>query len=232
MKTIKEIYDLFLKQYGPQGWWPLISHKGSNPTKSGSINGYHPGDYTFPRTREQVFEICLGTILGQNTAWPNVEKALLNLNKLDVIDPKRLLSLDEDVLKDAIRPAGYFNQKAKKLKGFAKFFLHLRGRIPKRQELLDIWGIGPETADSMLLYAFKVPTFVIDAYTRRIFANLGHIDEKADYEHIKALFENNLKSDLIMFQEYHALIVEHAKTDRKIKSHSGDLRIRNRRKTS
>ena len=211
MSKIKQIYQELLKMYGPQGWWPLINHKGHNPTKTGSINGYHPGDYSFPKNRLQIFEICLGAILTQNTAWPNVEKALINLDQLNAISPKQILNLDDEKLKQAIKPAGYFNQKAKKLRAFAEFFINLAGKTPSREELLNIWGVGPETADSMLLYAYQTPSFVVDAYTRRIFANLGFINEKAAYDEVKNLFEDNLKSDVRIFQEYHALIVEHAK---------------------
>ena len=96
-------------------------------------------------------------------------------------------------------------------RGFTEFYITLNDRTPTREELLSIWGIGKETADSILLYAFKIPTFVIDAYTRRIFSNLGLIEKNAEYDKIKSLFENNLKLNLIVYQEYHALIVEHAK---------------------
>ncbi len=204
------IYRKLFSMYGPQGWWPLLGYDGSNPTKTGRLTGYHPNDYILPKTREQVFEICAGAILTQSISWIAVEKALFNLKKLDALKPEKLLALDDKTLTDAIKPAGYFNQKAKKLRAFTKFFIKLKG-TPAREQLLDIWGIGEETADSMLLYAFKVPTFVVDAYTRRIFANLGLISKDDRYGAIKALFEDNLEPDLILYQEYHALIVEHAK---------------------
>lgn len=210
MNKIEQIYQFLYQKYGPQGWWPLQDFQGTNPTKTGSVMGYHPENYDLPSTSEQVFEICIGAILTQNVGWPNVEKALLNLKGLGVLNPKYLLALDDDKLKEVIRPAGYYNQKAKKIRIFTDFFLDLE-RTPTREELLDIWGIGKETADSMLLYAFKVPTFVVDTYTRRIFFNLGLIDEMAEYDEIKALFEDNLRPDLAIYQEYHALIVEHAK---------------------
>jgi endonuclease-3 related protein len=209
--NIQLIYKELLKMYGPQGWWPMLDCKGVNPTKTGAIKGYHPGDYTYPKTEDQKFEICLGSILTQNTAWPNVEKALLNLKKLDAINPKRLLALKDETLKEAIRPAGYFNQKARKLKEFTQFYINLSKRVPTRDELLQIWGIGKETADSMLLFAYKVPIFKIDAYTKRIFLNLKLINPNDEYDEIKQLFESNLEKDFIIYQEYHALIVEHAK---------------------
>ncbi|MFP4111537.1 MAG: endonuclease III domain-containing protein [Candidatus Woesearchaeota archaeon] len=211
MKTIKTIYERLIAEYKPQGWWPLIGHDGKNPTKTGYVNGYHPEDYDFPKDNRQKYEICIGAILTQNTSWPNVEKALINLEKKGLIDPKKIDEISAGELGNLIRPAGYFNQKAKKLKIFSKYFIDLDYRIPKREELLSLWGIGPETADSMLLYAFRIPVFVVDAYTKRIFTNLGIIDPKDDYETIRKLFEDNLEKDLVTFQEYHALIVEHAK---------------------
>ena len=209
MNPFEHVYNIIYKEYGCQGWWPLSC--GNNPTRTDDMRGYHPGNYELPDTDSQIYEICIGAILTQNVGWVNVEKALVNLKKLNVINPAKLLKTDEALLKNAIRPAGYYNQKAKKLIGFTKFYLTLKTRTPSREELLDIWGIGDETADSILLYAFKKTEFVVDAYTKRIFIHLGLIDEKAKYGEIKALLENNIKPDLVIYQEYHALIVEHAK---------------------
>ncbi len=210
MDTIyKKLYSL----YGPQGWWPLLeldNKEKINITKSGSIKGYHPKDYTYPKTDEQRFEICIGAIITQNTSWIQVEKALINLKRMNALNVKGIKKLSDGKLKETIKCAGYYNQKAKKIKLFVDFFSNLKG-LPTRDELLNIWGIGEETADSMLLYAFKVPSFVVDAYTRRIFTHLGLIDKKAKYEEIKALFEKNIPKDIIVYQEYHALIAEHAK---------------------
>lgn len=205
------------KEYGPQGWWPLIGHAGTNPTKSGAVQGYHVGDYTFPRNRNERFEICIGAILTQNTNWPAVEKSLLKLKELDSLTPEKIFAMDEEKLKEAIRSSGYHNQKSRYLKNFALFFQNLGDNVPGRTELLSLLGVGPETADSMLLYAYKQPEFVIDAYTKRIFSTLGLTDEKAKYEAVKSMFENSLRKVvaeadlLVVFQEYHALIVEHAK---------------------
>ncbi|MBI4447845.1 endonuclease III domain-containing protein, partial [Candidatus Woesearchaeota archaeon] len=193
------------------GWWPLLGCKGENPTKTGIVKGYHPKDYSYPKTKNQKFEICIGAIATQNTSWVQAEKALLNLKMLNALNPECMDSLDIEKLKTALKPAGYFNQKAKKVKLFTKFYLSLKGRTPTREELLSVWGVGKETADSMLLYAFKVQTFVIDAYTRRIFSNLKLIKKEEEYDAIKSLFEKNLPNDLALYQEYHALIVEHAK---------------------
>ena len=211
-QILLDIYFFLLERYGPQGWWPLVDYQGSNPTKTGSVCGYHPGDYDFPMTQDQVFEICLGAILTQNTGWPQVEKVLKNLQRKNCLNPEQILDMDNETLKENIKPAGYFNQKAKKIKIFTHYFINLsQDQIPIREELLALWGVGPETADSMLLYALKVPTFVVDAYTRRIFSHLGIIHEKSIYDEIKAFFEKNLPQDWIIYQEYHALIVEHAK---------------------
>ena len=218
--VIMKIYDCLLASYGPQGWWPLIELRdagGINPTKTGSAQGYHPADYSYPQTRNQQFEIICGALLTQNTSWIQVEKALLNLidllnlKQIHSFSPEAILSLDPETLKEAVRPAGYYNQKAVRLKTLACWFSELGDRIPAREELLSLKGVGPETADSILLYAFKQPSFVVDAYTKRIVTNLGLADEKASYYEIKALFEENLPEDLAIYQEYHALLVEHAK---------------------
>lgn len=211
---IRKIFNCLFDSYGPQGWWPLTElHEasGTNPTKTGSIKGYHPGDYTYPQTRDQQFEIICGALLTQNTSWIQVEKALFNLKNLNALYPEGVLSLDLEVLKEAIKPAGYYNQKAVRLKNLVHWFIELKENIPTREELLSLKGIGPETADSILLYAFKQPSFVIDSYTRRIVTNLRLVDEKAEYDEIKLLFEENLPRDFEVYQEYHALLVEHAK---------------------
>ena len=201
-KKIYELYRDLLKKYGPQGWWPIN-------------NKYHPKDYSYPKTEKQRFEICIGAILTQNTSWMNVEKALLNLIKLRLIDPVKIRGIDDDttdnILKDAIKSAGYFNQKAKKIKIFSEFYIRLKGRIPTRDELLDVWGIGPETADSILLYAYNRPEFVIDAYTKKLLLKMKIINKEAGYDEIKCLFEKNLPKKYTIYQEFHALIVENGK---------------------
>ncbi|MBI5389028.1 endonuclease III domain-containing protein [Candidatus Woesearchaeota archaeon] len=213
MNQIHHIYKELLKKYGHQGWWPLLDvarkHAGKQPTKTGSVQGYHPGNYSYPQTDAQHFEICTGAILTQNTGWMNVEKALVLLADNGLLDPQSIVRADDTTLKQAIKSAGYFNQKAKKLKIFANFFL--AEEKPTRKQLLSLWGIGPETADSILLYAYKRPVFVVDAYTRRIFSRLGFFDIDTDYDEIQALFERSLPPDYRIYQEYHALIVEHAK---------------------
>jgi endonuclease-3 related protein len=197
---IKKIYEILMGMYGPQGWWPV----------SDIENGYHPGEYDFPKNEKQVFEICIGAILTQNTSWTNVQKAINNLKVKIDFTAEAVKSLDIDELSILIKPSGYFNQKAKKLKIFSEFIIQ-KNSIPTREELLSLWGIGPETADSILLYAYSMPFFVIDAYTRRIFENLGLAKANMNYEDLRHLFEENLPKDIIIYQEYHALLVEHAK---------------------
>jgi endonuclease III related protein len=206
-----EIYTKLYSLYGPQGWWPLLEIESVKPDKIGAQEGYHPMIYDLPETRKQRFEIILGTILTQNTAWTSAEKALKNLKKLDVIDPEKILSLDNETLKTAIKCAGFLNQKANYIKTITEFFIDLNGEIPTRKKLLSVKGVGNETADSILLYAYKQPFFVVDAYTRRIFIHLKLVKEEDSYLEIKKQFEANLPRDHKLFNEYHALIVEHAK---------------------
>ncbi|BDZ71160.1 endonuclease III domain-containing protein [Methanobacterium petrolearium] len=207
LKIYEKLYDL----YGPQGWWPLMDLESENLAKTGATHGYHPLNYDLPETENQRYEIILGAILTQNTAWTSAEKALWNLKKLDAISPEKLLNLDEEILKEAVRPAGFLNQKSAYLINITNFFISIDGKTPSRKELLKIKGVGNETADSMLLYAYKQPEFVVDAYTKRIFSHLGVVDEKISYMKLKTSFEENLPKDVPLYQEYHALIVEHAK---------------------
>ena len=211
MQEITKIYKKLHDLYGPQGWWPLINYDGINPTKTGAIRGYHPENYDLPVGRNQIYEVILGAILTQNTSWLSAEMALFNLDELNVIEPEKLLELDDETLKSAIRCAGFLNQKATYIKEITKFFISLNGRIPSRKELLAVKGVGNETADSILLYAYKQPQFVVDTYTKRIFAHLGIVEENINYMKLKELFESNMHGDVEVYQEYHALIVEHAK---------------------
>jgi endonuclease-3 related protein len=200
-----------LRAYGPQGWWPLLSHAGSNPTSTGRWTGYHPGDFTFPRHDHERFEICCGAILTQNTAWSNVEKALVRLNSHGLLSARAILSASDEALEGAIRSSGYFRAKAKKLRAFASFYLGLDGRIPTRTELLQVWGVGPETADSIRLYAYAELEMVIDAYTIRVLCHHGFCRAPLDYARAKRYCESHLPRSLESYQEFHALMVEHAK---------------------
>ena len=209
--SLHQFYLDLLAAYGPQGWWPLLGHEGTNPTKTGSVTGYHPGDYGFPRDEAQRFEIWTGAILTQNTAWSNVEKALRALAAAQALSPEAILALPEQELAPLIRPSGYHNVKARKLKEMAAFFRSLRGRVPSRTGLLAVWGIGPETADSIRLYAHHQPEMVVDAYTRRIFDRLAFVPATASYDEAKAFCVAGLPAEVAVYQEFHALVVEHAK---------------------
>ncbi|MEA3498054.1 MAG: endonuclease III domain-containing protein [Campylobacterota bacterium] len=209
---IYNIYQSLYKKYGAQGWWPFINYDNGN-------DGYHILDYNFPRNQDEVFEVCLGSILTQNTTFKSVVKSLQNLNNINCLNVKSIESIDLETLKEAIRPSGYFNQKSRYILEFIKFYNSLDGKIPTRDELLKVIGIGDETADSILLYGYNQPQFVVDAYTKRILIELNIINQKAKYKDIKILFENSLKKVIkdekelvIVYQEYHALIVNHAKS--------------------
>ena len=194
-----EIYKILLTTYGEQGWWP---------TK----NIYSASFKKRKRTPTERFEICIGAILAQNTSWKNVERALGNLREADALAAKKMEMLSEKELATLIRPAGYYNLKAKKLKEFLKY-----SGSPNREKLLEIWGCGPETVNSILLYAYNEPVFVVDAYARRIFSRVGLCSDKISYEKLAELFMENLPRDAMLFNEYHALLVEHAKVHCKTK---------------
>jgi endonuclease-3 related protein len=211
MPPLRHFYERLLQRYGPQGWWPLATHAGVNPTKTGAIRGYHPGDYSFPHTEAERFEIACGAILTQNTAWPNAEKALLNLHALGALTPDALPRLPQAELLAAVRPAGYYNAKASKLLEFCRFFSGLDGSTPSREALLAVWGVGPETADSIRLYAYGEPEMIVDAYTRRFLFAAGLVAESATYDAVKAACVAGLPRRVKVYQEFHALLVEHGK---------------------
>lgn len=190
-----EMYEAMRERFGHQGWWP-------------SVDG---------SPAEEKLEICVGAILTQNTNWGNVEKALKNLIAADCISVNALHSLTHDDLAGLIRPAGYYNIKAKRLKNFIaavydsfgddiEGFLN-RSAATLREELLAINGIGRETADSMMLYAAELPSFVVDTYTYRILLRHGVISPEDDYEAIKELFESSLPEDIELWNDYHAQLV-------------------------
>jgi endonuclease-3 related protein len=188
-KQLKDIYNILYKRFGPQDWWP-----GDMP-----------------------FEVIVGAILTQNTNWTNVEKAIANLKKAKVLTPKKLYRLNTRKLAQLIRPAGYYNIKASRVKNFLDWLfenhagnLALANNLPSdclRDELLSVEGVGPETADSILLYAFNRPVFVVDAYTARICSRHHLISAGDKYDQIKNLFESNLPANVQLFNEYHALLV-------------------------
>lgn len=188
-RNLMRMYRSMLGAAGPRGWWP-------------------------GRTR---FEVCVGAILTQNTAWRNVKLAIDNLRREKLLSPLAMNEVETGKLAQLIKPSGYYNMKAVKLQNFTRFLFGGYGgsldklfRLPAgelRGELLSVNGIGRETADSIILYAAKKPIFVIDAYTRRILSRHGMADEKADYDELRELFESNLPPDAPLFNEFHALIV-------------------------
>jgi len=222
MDDLMNIYNLLYKRFRAQGWWPV--------TKKGSIK---PTYYSKkPLTDKQKLEICFGAILTQNTSWKNVEKSIIKLNKEGLIDIKKINKINKERLANLIRSAGYFNQKALKLKIFSEHLEdNFKGSInllfkknikELREELLSIKGIGPETADSIILYAAEKPIFVIDAYTKRIMQRLGYCNEKTSYDELQYLFMNKLPKDFSLFNEYHALLVEFGKEYCKKKANCED----------
>ena len=188
-EMLTEIYELLLERFGPQHWWP-----GETP-----------------------FEIIVGAILTQNTNWRNVEKAIANLKAAGSLTPQSLYALAEPKLAELIRPAGYYNVKARRLKNFINWlFDNFAGKLAEieqvetfqlREELLGITGIGRETADSILLYALDREVFVVDAYTARVAVRHRLIEPETHYEQLRELFESNLPRDVKLLNEYHALLV-------------------------
>jgi endonuclease-3 related protein len=192
--SLRQIYNHLFRHYGPQNWWP----------------------------GETAFEIMVGAVLTQNTAWVNVERAMNNLLDAGALSAEAILAAHPKRLASWLKPSGYFNIKAKRLRNYCRWYLE-QGAYTElsgwqtdelRQGLLSINGVGPETADDILLYAFERPVFVIDAYTRRLFKRLGMIAGDEHYEALRQLFESGLKKSpepVQLFNEYHALIVIHAK---------------------
>ncbi len=188
------IYRRLYKAYGPRNWWP----------------------------GETSFEVMVGAILTQNTSWRNVEKAIQKLKMNGVLNPEGIHQLKKSQLALLIRSSGYYRVKADRLKSFVDFLFEeyggdlkrmKRGRLADlREKLLGVKGIGPETADSILLYGLEKPIFVVDAYTNRILSRHGMISEKASYEEVQKLFMDHLSPDKKLFNEYHALFVHLGKT--------------------
>ena len=192
-EILTKYYEAMAGTLGPMHWWPADS----------------------------AFEVIVGAILTQNTAWTNVKIALANLRREKLFSPQAIEKVSEAKLARLIRSSGYFRQKARKLKEFTRFLRReYGGSLGKmisaetaelRVKLLDVHGIGPETADSILLYACRHPVFVVDAYTKRILSRHGLAAANASYEDVQRLFTENLPADTQLFNEYHALIVNVAK---------------------
>ncbi len=190
--ALARVYDRLLGRYGARGWWPA----------------------------DTPFEVMVGAILTQNTSWTNVTRALAALRARIPLTARAIVDLPSDELADLLRPVGYFRVKARRLQAFCQWLLAQGGveglarqeTAALRPALLAVHGVGPETADDMLLYALARPVFVVDAYTRRLFARLGLATGREDYEALRAQIEAALPRELARYQEYHALIVEHGKT--------------------
>ena len=190
---LQEVYRRLFEAFGPQHWWPA----------------------------ETTFEMIVGAMLTQNTSWKNVERALDNLRKADLLEPKALYAVPLEELEELLRPAGYFRIKARRLRSLLEFIVERYdgsleamfqvGVEELRRQLLEVHGVGPETADSILLYAGQMPSFVVDTYTHRILARHGWIDFDADYHQIKDYLESELPRDVPLYNEYHALLVRLAK---------------------
>jgi endonuclease-3 related protein len=188
-QDLMAVYDRLHRAFGPQGWWP-----GETP-----------------------FEVAVGAILTQNTNWGNVEKALANLRGAGLLTPRRMAALETRRLASLIRPAGFFNLKAERIVCFLRYLEERHGlrmedlittdSVQLRRELLEVRGIGPETADSILLYAAGYPFFVVDGYTRRIFSRHGFVDHDASYDDLQEFFTRRLPEKAALFNEFHALIV-------------------------
>lgn len=188
-EKLLDIFNRLFTAYGPQHWWPA----------------------------EGPFEVMVGAILTQSAAWRNVEKAIANLKAADALSPAALRRLSLPEIAVLIRPSGYYNAKARKLKALAEWLGNAYGdnialmsaqdTAKLRSQLLSVYGIGPETADSIILYVANQPTFVIDAYTRRIATRLGLTPEVQSYAAYQELFMNNLPAEPKLFNEYHALLV-------------------------
>jgi endonuclease-3 related protein len=186
---LPQFFQTLTARLGPMHWWPA----------------------------KTPFEVIVGAILTQNTAWANVERAIANLRRERLLTPRTLERVPQGKLARLVRPSGYFRQKARKLKAFVRFLRRdfhgsLRAMFGTptaelRERLLCVHGIGPETADSILLYAGNHPVFVVDAYTKRILLRHGLIDEKTSYEDVRQLFERNLPRDAALYNEFHALLV-------------------------
>ena len=185
------LYHRLFEAYGPQYWWPADS----------------------------PLEVVVGAVLTQNTTWSNVERAIANLKAAKLIHLPAMHDQKLEVIAKLIHTSGYYNVKAKRLKNVCAWLVDRGGlenleKLPTseiRHELLDVNGVGPETADDILLYALGRPVFVVDNYTRRLLSKLDWLDENLDYETLRAAFENNLVPKPAMYNEYHALIVRHAK---------------------
>ena len=188
--TTQRLFKKLLDHFGPQHWWP----------------------------GETTLEVMVGAVLVQNTAWKNVEHAIKNLRDADVLHPDKLLALDASDLAELIRPSGYFRRKAQRLRNLMEFFVHeydglfatmqATDTATLREQLLCVHGVGPETADAILLYALEKPVLVVDSYTHRVFARHGWVSYEADYHELQEYLTSELTADVALYNELHALLVQ------------------------
>jgi endonuclease-3 related protein len=197
---IRKVYHRLLSEYGAQGWWPLTESEGGQPLYRGG-----------PRDDRGRFEVAVGALLTQNTSWKNASKTVRSLSAAEMLDPRILASAGLEEIERLIRSCGYYRQKARRLSILAGYFASLGGE-PDRDSLLELEGVGPETADSILLYGWRKAFFVVDAYTKRLFSRLGVIRGDESYERIRSLFEAALGGKSGVYNEYHALVVAHCKS--------------------
>ena len=195
-QDVYNFYKILLKKHGKQGWWPVFRDGRFQYT------GEIPDE-------KQRFVIAISAILTQNTSWKNVEKAVKNLDELKLLDKKRLREIPVDELARAIRSSGYCNQKARKIKEFVGFLDS--GKEMTRENLLGVWGIGKETADSILLYAYGKLCFVVDSYTKNVFVKKGLCEENIDYCGLQKLIIAGIPKDVNVYKEFHALLVAEGK---------------------
>ena len=191
------LYDELLEEHGKQGWWPLLKE------------GNFVYDGKSPEGNE-VFEVIAGCILMQNTQFdPNVTKTLRQLREEGVLTPHSMVKADDETIRDLIKSSGYYNQKTSYLNSISTFLLNEETLPPSRSDLLNVKGVGKETCDTILLYAFEQPEFVIDTYTERVLEDRGR--EPKSYNKLKSMFEHVL-DDVEMYKEFHALLVEEGKS--------------------
>jgi endonuclease-3 related protein len=187
--TLDQVYQRLFDAYGPQHWWP-----GESP-----------------------FEVIVGAVLVQNTAWKNVQRAIENLCDAELLDPKVLYEVPPEELQELIRPAGYFRMKTARLRNLLAYIVNEHGGSLEsmfaldletlREDLLAVNGVGPETADSILLYAADKPIFVVDTYTNRVLKRHGWIEYEADYHAVQDHFHASIERDTALYNEFHALLV-------------------------
>jgi endonuclease-3 related protein len=192
-RKINKVYAALEEYFGDLGWWPASS----------------------------AFEVIIGAVLTQNTAWSNVSKAIKGLKRNKCLTPEKIVRLDTKRLSQIIRPAGYYRVKSERIKAVSRFLLdECRAKLSKlkkesawelREKLLKVKGIGPETADSILVYALEKPVFVVDAYTKRIFSRHGLVGEKASYDEVQSLVHENFSRSTKRLNQFHALLVETGK---------------------